>query len=178
MSGLGKYCFVLSLFFGANLGQALISDAVPGDELPGDEVPGDEVLGDEVPGNEAPGYRSLAPAVVLDYADQVLECGVYYKYTAGGMSHNPNIAPELVDDVSDNAKTLLQSADWLYGAAGVSAEARYQAVMARARRLVGESQAHGGAMSELIFAFGRKCQRLVADYPARMREFVEKLASP
>ena len=154
MVDLGKYCVVLSLLIGANLCQALIDDKTSG------------------------GPKLYGGSSVLDYADQVLECGVYYKYTAGGMSHNPDIAVELVDEVSHNSQTLLQSADWLYGATGVSARARYAAVMARARRLVGESQANGEDMSELIFAFGKKCQRLVADYPERMRKMVDKLAPP
>lgn len=153
MAVLRKYCVVLSMFFGANHCLALVDD-------------------------RAYGSGPAADSTVLDYADQVLECGVYYKYTAGGMSHNPDIAVELVDEVSHNSQTLLQSADWLYGAVGASARARYAAVMVRARRLVGESQANGEDMSELIFAFGKKCQRLVADYPERMREMVEKLSPP
>lgn len=154
MVDLGKYCVVLSLLIGANLCQALIDDKTSG------------------------GPKLYGGSSVLDYADQVLECGVYYKYTAGGMSHNPDIATEMVEEVSHNSKTLLKSADWLYSTAGVSLSTRYEAVMARARRLVGESQASGGDMSELIFAFGKKCQRLVADYPERMREMVEKLSPP
>lgn len=119
----------------------------------------------------------LDDQAVLDYADKLLECGVYYQYTARGMSNNPRISTQVVDDVSHNSRVLLGGAQALYNSTGVSAQARYAAVMARARRLVSEKQTSGEGIGELIFDAGKRCQRLVADYPARMGRLLSNIQS-
>lgn len=114
----------------------------------------------------------IGDRAVLSYADELLECGIYYQYTARGMSNNPRIATQLVDDVAHNSRVLLSAARTLFTSAGVSADAKYTAVMARARRLVKEKQVSGEGISELIFDAGKRCQILVTDYPDRMEKLL------
>ncbi|MBV1930470.1 MAG: hypothetical protein KUG71_02035 [Porticoccaceae bacterium] len=116
-------------------------------------------------------------AQVTQFADATFECGVYYQYTAGGMKKNPGVPSEMIAFVSRNSASLLQTADQLYHSAGVSTQAKYQELMARAKVMLREQENNPDTDSDIIFEFGEKCRLLLISYPAKLRKISELLES-
>ena len=110
----------------------------------------------------------------LAFADSVLECGIYYEYTAGGLGMNPNVDSEVVRTITQNSATLLHTAALLYDAAGVSIADRREAFMQRAKTIIKEKQESPGSMDELIYAFGEKCKLLMATYSYRIKNIASE----
>ncbi len=111
----------------------------------------------------------------IDFADSILECGVYYQYTAGGMKKNPNISNKTVQSVSQNAKTLLETANLLYTSLGISTETKYEALMERAKTMLQQRENGSSSISDLIYETGRKCRLLLANYPSKLAEISTSL---
>lgn len=105
---------------------------------------------------------------ILAFADSTLECGLYYQYTAGGMRHNPNISHEIVRSISQNAAALLETADLIYTAAGISTADKREALMQRARTVAKERQYSGTTFSDLIYEYAEKCRQLMTIYPSAL----------
>jgi len=105
----------------------------------------------------------------IAFADSVLECGIYYEYTAGGLEKNPNVDSEVVRAIAQNSETLLHTADLLYDAAGISIADRRKQFMRRARSMIKERQESPGSIDELIYEFGEKCKLLMATYSYRIK---------
>ncbi len=112
---------------------------------------------------------------IIEFADSVFECGVYYQYTAGGMKNNPDIPDEAIKRVSRNSVSLLQTADQLYQATGISTQAKYQKLIANARNMLREQENSPNTDSDIIFEFGEKCRLLLVSYPGRLLEISELL---
>ena len=124
------------------------------------------------------GNIDLKEAVkIIEFADSVFECGVYYQYTTGGMKKNPGVPGETIAFVSRNSASLLQTADQLYQSTGISTQAKYQELMARAELMLREQENNPDTDSDIIFEFGEKCRLLLISYPGRLREMSELLES-
>lgn len=109
-------------------------------------------------------------AIALSIADSFLQCGVYYQYTARGMGNNANIARDAVSVVENNADILLQSADVVYRAFGLSTREKYDAFMAQANRIVAAYGPHSEQLSALIYQRGQVCSGVVSSYEERLGE--------
>lgn len=113
--------------------------------------------------------RSSQENTSLAFADSVLECGIYYEYTAGGLEKNPNVDSEVIRAIAQNSETLLHTADLLYDAAGISIADRRKEFMHRARIKIKERQESPGSIDELIYEVGEKCKLLMATYSYRIK---------
>jgi hypothetical protein len=114
---------------------------------------------------------------IIEFADAVFECGVYYQYTAGGLKKNPGVPSDTIQFVSRNSQTLLQTADQLYQSTGISTQAKYQELMERAKVMLREQENNPDNDSDIIFEFGEKCRLLLISYPRRLGEISELLES-
>lgn len=114
-------------------------------------------------------------AKALDFADAALECGVYYEYTAGGMKNNPNVPSATIRFVSQNSASLLGTADQLYQSAGLSIKEKYDALIEQARVMFHQQDLSDAEISDIIYAYGDKCRRLLMAYPEKLEEISELL---
>ena len=111
----------------------------------------------------------------INFADSIFECGVYYQYTAGGLKNNPDVPSETIRRVSQNADSLLRTADQLYTSAGISTKEKYQEMMLKSKHLIQQRQDSRTGISDLIFEFGEKCRLLLVNYPSKLKEISDSL---
>ena len=113
----------------------------------------------------------------LAFANSVLECAIYYEYTAGGLAKNPKVTSEVVLAIAEDAKTLLQTADKLYRAEGIAIEKKREEFMQRAETLLKQRQASPEGVDQLIYEFGEKCRVLLSTYSYRIKSLSSQLDS-
>jgi hypothetical protein len=111
----------------------------------------------------------------IQFANSAIECGIYYQYMARGMSNNPKIPSEMIKQVSDKAEMLINTADGLYGAAGVSTKTKYNDVLLKAKDLVAQRNLNKENMSDLIYERGKTCQVLLLNYNESVKEFLDPI---
>lgn len=112
-------------------------------------------------------------ANAIAFADSVLECGVYYQYSASGMKKNPHIPSATVRSVAQNAASLLETADLIYTSAGISTKVKHDALMQRARTTMQQRQNSGLSLSNMIYEYGEKCRQLLVIYPSKLRDIAQ-----
>lgn len=111
----------------------------------------------------------------LHFANSAIECGIFYQYMVRGMRNNPKVPGEMIRQVTDNSAMLINTADWLYGAAGISTKAKYDEVLLRAKKLVAQRNLGKDDMSDMIYDYGKKCQALLLDYDESVKEFLQPI---
>ena len=112
---------------------------------------------------------------VIEFADSILGCGVYYEYTAKAWQKNQNVPKETIETVSHNSRTLLETADLLYRSAGISTVVKREALMKSAQSRIKERQDSGGNVKDFIYAYGQKCRLLMMQYPSKLTEITNFL---
>ena len=117
--------------------------------------------------------RNVDEANAIAFADSVLECGVYYQYSASGMRKNPHIPSATVQSVAQNAASLLETADLIYTSAGISTKVKHDALMQRARTTMQQRQNRGLSLSNMIYEYGEKCRQLLVIYPSKLRDIAQ-----
>ncbi len=117
--------------------------------------------------------RNVDEANAIAFADSVLECGVYYQYSASGMRKNPHIPSATVQSVAQNAASLLETADLIYTSAGISTKVKHGALMQRARTTMQQRQNSGLSLSNMIYEYGEKCRQLLVIYPSKLRDIAQ-----
>ncbi len=117
--------------------------------------------------------HNVDEANAIAFADSVLECGVYYQYSASGMKKNPHIPSATVQSVAQNAASLLETADLIYTSAGISTKVKHDALMQRARTTMQQRQNSGLSLSNMIYEYGEKCRQLLVIYPSKLRDIAQ-----
>ena len=111
----------------------------------------------------------------IQFANSALECGIYYQYMTRGMSNNPKVPSEMIEQVSGKAEMLINTANWLYGAVGISTRTKYNDILLKAKDLIAQHNLNKENISDLIFERGETCQTLLFNYDESVKEFLDPI---